>query len=188
MSVSNRLILYPQGLQTHVTPQALVNCLRKCQLISAPFEFEGHVHYLAGDKFIDHISFLGCSPFIQLEPPELEGSEFCHVTLQFNDDVKFLGGENVRAPSCPACKARDEQVLQTTANNELSATTPWRCPQCGVEHLLHQLNWRQTAAFSRLSVEVWGVHEGEAVPNNGLMNALAAVTDGPWAYFYQITK
>jgi len=190
----NRLIIYPRAISARASMPDLISVLEKVFLISealAPDSVDGQTdHYKVGQGFFEQISFLGCSPSLKLEPPSAgeEGAdaEFCHVAVDCSDEIKFLGGSNVRAPQCPQCKTIDE--------NWQSILPFWRkapevytrqCIGCGATKPLHMFNWRRTAGFAALSVHIWGVHQSEAVPNEGLLKDLEALTRCPWEYFYR---
>ncbi len=174
---------------------ALLSVLEGAGLIAdklAPEDVDGREeHYLVGQHFFEHISFLGCSPSLKLVPPA-EGkrgadAEFCHVGVDCSDEVKFLGGNNVRSPQCPQCKAVDDDWSSLIPFWEKAPEVFTRqCLGCGATKPLHMYNWRRTAGFAAMSVHIWGVHQSEAVPNEVLLKELEALTRCPWEYFYRI--
>lgn len=185
----NRLILYPRAIGARSSLPALLEVLQNVGLIADELAPESvnamKGHHLVGERFFEHVSFLGCSPHLKLEPSE-NGDEFCHVSVSCDDKVNFFYGDNVRAPQCPQCKA---------VENDWSALVPrwkkapevftYQCAECGATKPLHMLNWRRSAGFAAVSVQIWGIHQSEAVPNDGLLNALEALTYCPWEYFYR---
>jgi len=190
----NRLVLYPRAIGARVSLPALLKTLLEIGLIGdqiPPARVNGmDGHYLTGSRFFEHISFVGCSPNLKLEPPE-EGeqdiTEFCHIGLDCGDEVRFLGGDNVRSPQCTQCK---------TVVDDWQASMPrWRkapevfthqCSKCGATKPLQMFNWRRTAGFAAVSIHIWGVHQSEAVPNSALLSTLEALTRCPWEYFYRV--
>lgn len=60
--------------------------------------------YLAGPRFLQLITFLGCSPHLQLEPPADGSEDFCHIRLRgpFRT-ARLLSAGNTRPPRCPGC-------------------------------------------------------------------------------------
>jgi len=190
----NRLVLFPRSIVARASAESISNLLREQGLINGGLqdsrypEFSGH--YLAGERFFDHISFVGCSPNINLAPPKdihEYGSEFCHVDVRSGDKVEFIGGDNVRPPSCPQCKTLDKawQALLPRWAKAPEVFTR-QCAECGATKPLHMFNWRQRAGFAALSIHIWGVHEGEAVPNNTLMESLGELTRCTWDYLYLV--
>ena len=190
----NRLILFPRAIGARAAMLDLLSVLENAGLVGselAPEVVNGNSHcYRVGKRFFEQISFLGCSPSLKLEPPaaDAEGAdaEFCHVSIDCSDEVKFLGGHNVRPPQCIQCK---------TVDDDWKAVLPmWRkapevftlqCSGCGATKPLHMFNWRRTAGFAALSVHIWGVHQSEAVPNDALLKDLEKLTRCPWEYFYR---
>lgn len=192
----NRLILYPRAISTRVNLSALLKILQNIGLIANELpaaSVNGQSgHYLVGERFFEQVIFLGCSPQLKLTPPEKHedrATEFCHIGIDCSDEIKFLGGNNVRAPQCPQCKSVDKNwrtILQQWQQAPEVFTR--QCPQCGATKPLHMLNWRRTAGFAAVSVHIWGVHQSEAVPNDSLLNALQALTHCSWQYFYRISQ
>ena len=183
----NRLVLYPREANTVISERVLAEALGKIGFIGESFMIEGEKRYFAGEHFIDHISFLGCSPHINLEPAE--DTEFCHVSFFLADKPMFLAGDNLGPPSCPSCRKRQQSGKLTISPwQTVSEDMCWQCEHCGQEHAYTALNWRRTAAIARTSVHVWGVHESEAVPNESLLNCLRALGAGEWEYFYRVTR
>ncbi|WP_126456231.1 hypothetical protein [Sulfuriflexus mobilis] len=188
----NRLVLYPRESTTVVSERVLEEALRGIDFIAEPFMIEGEKRYFAGERFIEHVSFLGCSPHINLQPAEAGqeyDTEFCHVSLLVADAPLFLAGDNLGAPSCPSCRKRQQGGQLTISPwQTVSEGMCWQCEHCGQEHAYTALNWRRTAAVARTSVHIWGVHESEAVPNESLLNCLRALDVGEWEYFYRVTR
>ncbi|MCK4742650.1 MAG: hypothetical protein KAT25_02395 [Sulfuriflexus sp.] len=192
----NRLILYPRAIGARANRSALLGVLKDAGLIADELARESvngmEGHHLVGERFFEHVSFLGCSPHLKLEPPEQgEDSgtdEFCHISVSCDDNVSFFGGNNVRAPQCPQCKAveNDWQALMPRWEKAPEVFT-YQCTECGATKPMHMLNWRRSAGFAAVSVHIWGVHQSEAVPNDGLLKELEALTFCPWEYFYRIS-
>ncbi|MDT8405596.1 hypothetical protein [Sulfuriflexus sp.] len=188
----NRLVLYPREAKTLLSESVLTEALDKIGFIGEPFMIEGNKRYFAGSRFIDHISFLGCSPHINLTPAaagQQYDTEFCHVSFLLADAPLFLAGDNLAPPSCPSCRKRQQGgQLALSAWQTVNEDMDWQCEHCGQEHAYASLNWRRTAAIAQSSIHVWGVHESEAVPNASLLECLHGLKVGDWDYFYRITR
>ena len=66
----DKLILLPADPQVGVDDcRKLAEHLQGIGLIGAQTACAGGVIHPAGDRFLDLVSFLGCSPSIELEPP-----------------------------------------------------------------------------------------------------------------------
>jgi hypothetical protein len=59
-----------------------------------------------------------------------------------------------------------------------------QCAACGRLVPIRDLDWKQSAGFGRLFVQVEEVFPGEATPTPELMLLLARLTGGDWRYFY----
>jgi hypothetical protein len=187
-----RLLLHPADPARAVPPhERLVAALRAIGLAGEPLACGEDTRYRAGPAFLDLVTFLGCSPSVELEPPPgIPVGEaldrFCHVVIPpATDAVVFTRSVDARPPRCPACRA-DLGDWQPWASGWARGgePAPWRCPACGRASRPWELDWRQSAGFGRLFVELWGIHPGEAVPGDALMDALRSATGGAWRHFY----
>lgn len=186
---SQRLILHPRSAQAAPPdPAGLIIALREAGLLGESFSFRGLPHHRAGRRFLQHFAFLGCSPNVVLEATQDDGEpSFCHLRVpsEVLASVEFWGGRNVLTPRCPACRKFVEEWQSLLREWEMQgAAHRWTCPRCGQVAALPDLNWRQCAGFGRYFIEVWGIHEGEAAPSDGLLDALRAATGLEWGYFY----
>jgi len=128
------------------------------------------------------VSFMGCSPFIQLDPPEDGSSRFCQV--HFNgpfDQPRIIQGGNRRPPRCPRCR-RPLPDWQAQITSGSGPAHP--CPYCNTPLTLADLSWGTRAGIGRFFIEVWEIYQGDAVPVEALMAGLRG--DGAaWHYFWQ---
>jgi len=178
----HRLVLYPLDSSLKPDLQGLQQALLETGLIGERHDWQGQQHFLPGEHFLERVTFLGCSPFINLAPPEndAQGSEYCHIQLaNVKEQAEFLGGGNVRVPRCPHCK----QALDNWQAG-LAEPESFSCGYCGENVPLSSVNWRRSAAFACCSVHIWGIHDGEAVPSERLMTVLKEATGSDWGYFY----
>lgn len=193
MSV-HKLILLPKDAGT-----APVNCgelalsLQEDGFIGDPATSAHGDFYPTGDRFLQLVSFLGCSPAIELDPPVdpaardaavLAGS-FCHVVLQCSDALLFRADPGTRPPRCPHCGQAVTDWADALQRWQADpASTQWSCAECEQAGDLTGWVFRKTAGFGKVFVEIRGIYPSEAVPGEALMNRLAAVTGGPWQYMY----
>jgi hypothetical protein len=173
------LTLHPKDPNTSpATAAELVRLLDSIGLLGAPLD-PGNAVFRVGDRFLQLISFLGCSPYLRLEPPEDGSDNFCHILVRGPfDRPRLLYGEGTRAPRCPACGA---------------ALTGWRaqagsqvigCSACGAKHPPDRITWGKHAGHGRLFVEIRNIFPGEAVPVDELLSRLGELDCGEWGYFY----
>lgn len=175
-----KLVLYPQASAQAPEPEAVLQALRELGLIGAVFDLDGQAHYRTGPTFLEHLTFLGCAPAIELDPPTvgLEAAartgRFCHVHLQAltaEPQVRHRAGQG---PRCRACRGDfTPEALAQPRNGFV-------CPGCGRTSTAAGLNWRQASGYSQLFLDIWGIHTGEAVPGEQLLARLG----GDWQFFY----
>ena len=166
-------------------PELLVRQLQEDGLIGKNFQANQHEGYLIGQDFLKLITFLGCSPNIEVEPPEQlsDWGNFCHIDIQIFDEPQFFKGLNKPKCSCPHCRSRVTQALpdMTSWTPEAELLT---CPKCGEQTLTEHLNWRNGAGFGRFFIVVNSVYPNEAVPTDKLMSILKSASNEIWNYFY----
>ncbi|MEW6646943.1 MAG: hypothetical protein AB1450_07075 [Pseudomonadota bacterium] len=182
----NQLILLPaQAGDSPASKRDLLYRLEQMDFIGAPLSFNGQQHYRPGTRFLQLLTFLGCSPVVALGEPGVTGDEFCHLQLEGPyEAAHFVGGSNVKAPRCPGCGFRVESWTTLVQQWQAQPEQPWHCPLCGKEYAVPRLRWRQCAGFGRFFLRIWGVFEGEAVPSEELLTALRQISGFEWQYFY----
>ncbi|MCP4992973.1 MAG: hypothetical protein GY934_04180 [Gammaproteobacteria bacterium] len=142
--------------------------------------------FLAGDNFLKLICFLGCSPHIELSPPEGAGDNFCHIQLHGPfDRPRLITGENTRPPRCIYCKKGGKKDWRLQIGNWEKAPMEeiYQCHHCGKSSTPDSLDWRCYGGFGRLFVEIHSIFPGEAVPSPELLSGLGQRGE-PWKYFY----
>jgi hypothetical protein len=162
---------------------AVVDALATLGLIGEPLEADGA--YRAGPGFLHHLTFLGCAPYLVLEPPADGGTGFSHVLVAGPFATpRLLVGSNTATPRCPACRARLAHWRETLPDwraAPLAASVA--CPACKASVAPAALDWRESAAAGRLFVEIRNVFPGEAVPGEELLGALERLgPGGAWHY------
>ena len=183
----HKLALYPRDGEALDADAAgtVERRLAELGLTGAGFELDGRRHFLTGPRFLDLVSLVGCSPFLELEPPDdpdqrLEAARagrFCHIGLVLEDSPRLRADRNAR-PRCPECGAT------AGAAELLEGAGPGRCGRCGASHPPERWNWREAGGFSSLFVEIWSIYRSEGIPLPPLLKGLEEVTGTPWAYFY----
>jgi hypothetical protein len=178
---TGRLILAPADPRAAPPSKAsLLNSLDALELIGSPLD-SAQDRYLAGGRFLELISFMGCSPHVELEPPPDGTDGFCHIALMGPlDRPRLLYGPYTSPPRCPACRGRLEDWRETLT----SADTMLDCARCGERFPATRLVWRRTGGFARIAVEIRNIFPSEAVPVPELMTRLARDTGQDWGYFY----
>lgn len=193
MSV-NKLVLLPRDPEaTLADTTPLQRSLSACGLIGEALEHAGDRCYATGDHFLQLVTFLGCSPTIELDPPAnpglleaaLRNGEFCHVRLHTGAAMRFRADPATRPPRCPACRApvTDWQAV-IEKGLQAGGDTPWQCPTCEKPSPVTALDFRKTAGCGRIFVDICGIYPSEAVPCDALLETLGQVSGGPWYHIY----
>jgi len=192
MSV-HKLLLVPADQSILLDQNTLANTLATIGLTGKKLPVDQPQVYQTGEKFLQLITFLGCSPNIQLEPPvnmnELtnvcQNGKLCHVRLMCNNkDLRYRCNTGA-IPRCPHCKAIDNRwhdYLDTWSSNP--EMIEWQCAECMGKSTIYALNFRKQAAFIRDCIEIRGIHPSEAIPGEILMDTLRNMTDCSWQVFY----
>lgn len=132
--------------------------------------------YSAGKGLMEFITFLGCSP--SLSDGEIEPEIKIHVY----DQITGVGGDSVNTLRFPACKHLIKEpatLLQQSINHPY-----WQCPECSNEGHIEQINWRKSAAFSSLFIEITPIFPKEAIPTDALFSLLNISSQLEWGWFY----
>lgn len=166
----------PDPWQAPPERDAVLAVLRAQQLIGEPHDAHS---WLAGERLLRHVTFAGCSPYLEFTPPADGGRNFCHVSLLGPFDApRLYTGPNTLKPRCPACKTRVADWQPLADSYRAAPAAPWVCPSCDASQPIDALRWRQHAAFGRLFVEIRSVFPAEGVPGDELLSALGATTGG----------
>lgn len=161
----------------------LVDGLRQLGLLGEPLDAPESGAYRVGREFLKLVVFLGCSPYVVLDPDESsEGQAACSVRLAEYPAVVFLASHPLPRARCPRCRAPSE--LTSTAVHD----APSRCASCGKETALHELDWRQGAGYGSFFVAIDGIHPQEAIPSERLLRELEKFSACAWKFFFVNTQ
>ena len=178
------LVLCPVDPQWAVPETAdLVEKLRSTGFINKALD--GQNHFLAGDKFLDYIAFMGCSPDIQLEPED-NGKPFCAIHLHQNESIEFNRGAHTATPRCNSCGSAVhnwESIINAWFDSDKSQLM--ECNSCHQRTAPWEYNWRKSAGFGRCFIEVSNIFPKEAIPQQHFLNELYAFSNVNWHYFYR---
>jgi hypothetical protein len=178
---NGQLLLYPST--SIKQSDKVINSLKAVKLIDKPWKQE--TDWLAGDNFLKLIAFMGCSPYIEFEPPASGEENFCFVRLLGPfDERQFIYGKNVRPPQCPHCFGKTDKSKNFPQQTKNNPEQNWTCPSCDKDNHLADLNWRKQAGAASLFIVINSIFPSEAIPGNELLNALKNSTDCEWKYFY----
>jgi hypothetical protein len=184
--MSARLILHvrdPDYVPSSV--RQIERVLQEVGLIGEPWGEASQQRYLIGECFLQLITFLGCAPAIELEPPTNGNTEFCHVGISdFYISPRFLADTQNVLPRCPHCRKRFEGWQDAIQQWQDDPTYQAQCPACQMNLSPTELDWRQSAGFGRLFISIFNIYPREAIPTEALLHTLDQLTDQTWDYFY----
>lgn len=118
-----------------------------------------------GPKFLDHITYLGCSPTLH------EQTYICFPQWPDQAYWRMTSHGRVRCRHCKQSLGRD--VLERG-----------RCAHCAKALLPDGIIWRREGVYARCQIEVLNVDPHIAVPGQGLLDCLKQATGQAWQYAY----
>ena len=135
--------------------------------------------FLTGKRFLNLLTFMGCSPNIQIEfDKQHPDKAFCSVNIVQTVDPLLIVSNNIRPPKCPFCK-KSVSIWQRFQQNQL-----FNCPHCQQPIQINTLNWKQQAGFAQTMIIIDNIYPQEAQPTPALVNKLNQQTGANWQYFY----
>jgi len=183
----HRLVLHPRNSE-YAPPswRVIIEALRDIGFISEAFGARPDLCYFAGEKFLQLVTFMGCSPAINLIPNDKNTTESCYIQFKPIGDVvfRYTRQQEVRA-LCPQCGARviSWRALVEHWGNDLE-NTQFVCEKCAVHDSIYHLRWREKAGFARLFIDVCNIYPQEGIPTDQLLALLERVTQQKWCYFF----
>jgi hypothetical protein len=190
---AHKLLLHPKDPQCQAPEPALADALQGLGLIGAATRLAGQTFYPTGEQFLQLVTFMGCSPAIELDPPDdpalLEvasaSGSFCHVFLSSARKAWFRGDESTPAPPCPRCRTplADWPALRATWLKQ-PFEARWTCGACGNSGEAAGLAFRKTAGVASSWVEIRGVYPSEAIPGSALTDCLRQLSGCDWKTIY----
>ena len=163
--------LYPVEAHYQATTCSLKELLSTLGLMGKPIidrAIDGTIiRYEVGDKFLSLLTFMGCSPNIELEPQH--DKPYCYIELEQAKAPQFIAGKNIKPTKCPHCKSLIHQPS---------------CENCHKEIEPEKLNWRKTAFYASCWITIANIYALEAIPSDSLLNVLEKETGMKWKAAY----
>lgn len=183
----NKLILIPKDAEFYPPePEKIVSGLQNIGFIAASIDSPSvGSRYHAGERFLDLITFVGCSPVVMTGDEHVNNSNFYHIHISHTSSTPFLIISKQCQPRCPHCRK--------PVANWNTALSSWQdqqerelliCSHCGGELDVFSMAWRREGGGARLFIEIIGVFPHEAIPSDELLEQLADDTGIAWDYFY----
>ncbi|RDH84538.1 MAG: hypothetical protein DIZ80_03440 [endosymbiont of Galathealinum brachiosum] len=173
-----RLIFFPANANQIISTEILLSALIKSEFVHDTAYSDNH--FLPGENFLSLLTFLGCSPNINLHPDE--GEKHCSISLyEITTEVNCFGYTNTVNPKCPDCKKR---IADWKTSSWQIPEKNCICDKCQTSTPYAELNWKHECAFGRCGFEVNNIYPHEAVPTDQLLNILEKDTGFKWDYSY----
>jgi len=163
------LFLYPESAKKQIDTQKISEALIKQAFIGTSL---GDQRYATGERFTSLLTFMGCSPHIELDPQE--NQPYCYIEIHTTEKPVFNHGTNLKKITCPHCK----QKIQSYIDKQLL------CPKCKNELIPDQINWRKSAFIASTWITIGNIYELEAVPSDFLLDLLEETTGESWKSAY----
>jgi len=184
---NNNLYLYSTDLDFFPKniPFFIEQC-RKIQLIDRPASNLGDNHFHVGDRFLEKISFMGCSPYLKISPDNDRDMDYCSVYIPDKElYTAFITSTDNQGPRCPSCRkliTNESELWKDWAKgNENKSIT---CNHCDVSTVIKNLDWRKNAGIVNFALRISNIFPKEAIPTDLLLNQLEEITGVGWKYFY----
>ena len=183
----HRLVLFPTDSNSALAAWApLIEALQTERFLAGRWETNTGIHYLAGDCFLDYVTFMGCSPHIAFEPPPDGSWNFCHVEFsEIYPRAQFRCASHHVYARCPHCRKRIAHWGEAISKWHIDPNvTTFGCDKCQEQVSVYQLGWRHTAAFGRMFLDIYSIYPHEGIPTDQLLRLLEQATGNEWGYFY----
>ncbi len=179
-----RLILTPQHL-LDIAQKTRIAVSQDLGLIDAPLQ-KSNDRWHAGERFLEHVVFMGCSPHIAFAPQHENDLRFCHVRIPPSSTQPVLS-RDARSPT-PRCAQCNQGLNDWFAGtiNDAHTELPDLCPHCKNRLSIEQIRWRKRSALSLSRIEIWNIFEREAVPADALLHGLQEATGTVWSVSYAL--
>jgi len=151
-----------------------------------PLEIEQPNRFLVGERFLQYITFMGCSPAVESTPPTDGSLDYCHIHFsKIYPEVRFRSASQNVFARCPQCRKSIGNWAQAVSlwSKDASAVN-FNCDKCAEPVSLTQLGWRHTAGFARLFIDVNSIYPQEAIPTDPFLSLLETQTGTQWDYFF----
>lgn len=184
------MLFLPASAEQVIQNSLITSTLSDIQFIEA---VTGNTtEYLAGQRFLNLLTFLGCSPDINLVPDNNSGnnsdsdSNHCLIRiLEISTTPRCIGFTQNASPRCPHCKKR---IANRPSGTWQQASNICICDKCRAQTPYAHLNWRHECGFGCCGFEITHIYPHEAVPTDQLLDALESATGTPWQYSYAQTN
>ena len=179
---TGRLLLCTQDPYLLPEQTRLTMALTAAGFLGTPLAYQADA-YVVGERFLQLITFAGCSVRIELSPDG--DGPFSHLRFVGPfDQPWFLVGRNTRPPRCRSCRSPLQGWREDLTRWHRNGAMDIPCPACGEPRPPWAYDWREKAGFGRFFIQVEEVFPGEAAPTPELTKLLEHTTVSQWSHFY----
>ena len=187
MSNINKLVLHPTDRNYRPRSwESVQQALLEAQVIGASIGQSAQA-FEAGDRLLQWVTFMGCSPSLAFTPPVTGSSDYCHIVFSnlISSQLQFRCHSQSLMARCPGCGRRVNDGVANLQNYlEGHTDTQFHCLACGKQGAPEELNWRHRGGLARVFIDIYSVYPQEAVPTDQLLALLQRASDVQWSYFY----
>ena len=137
-----------------------------------------------GEDFLHQITFLGCSPtlFVNNESDVLK----TFISIAQHNVIQFGNSSPIPPARCPHCKKTEKAWPDYLQHWSTDNSTLENCTHCQKDFHFTQMKWKKNGGYGQLLIQIHGIQEHLAVPNQIFINELEAFTKTNWEYFFAI--
>jgi hypothetical protein len=170
--MSFSLYLYPSEPHRPFTIKELADFFSQQQFALITDKPE---NLLAGTKLMEHITYLGCSPALSTGGCESE------IRLHQFTNTHGMGGNSIETLRFPRCK---HKILNPQSLLSSPPSSKWVCDQCNNSGVNSEINWRKSAAYSDIFIEITSIFPKEAIPSEQFIQSINLFSNSKWSWFY----
>jgi hypothetical protein len=154
--------------------------------LDSPLDTKDPNRFLVGERFLQYITFMGCSPSLELSPPAGGSMDYCHIHFStITPEPRFRNASHNVFARCPHCRKRISNWSQALSIwSKDSSAVNFNCDKCAEQVSLYQLGWRHTAGFARLFIDIYSIYPQEGIPTDQFLSLLETQTGTQWDYFF----
>jgi len=179
-----RLILTPQDSEFILKDiKPFISQLSSEKFLADSLECDNdYLCFETGEDFLHQITFLGCSPTLYATDDAEQNKTF--ISIKQHNEIQFANSSAIPPARCPHCQKTDKNWPQYLQNWQQSAQTNETCPHCHKVFQFSEMKWKKNGGYGKLLIQIHGVQEQLAVPNQSFLDHLKTLTDTGWEYFF----
>lgn len=183
--VTRQLILCPTDMNWQAPDRvAWLLLLQDSGLVGEQVSAEMSGRYFTGKQFLQHVSFMGCSPAVEFGPVgdgEIDWHSFIYIYLpEPRSQPAWLADTQMAKPVCPHCAKRIvnwSEYIQADKNKLV-------CPHCSHSSSVCDWQWRDAGGCAREFICIINAYPREAIPSDNFLQQLKNISGTAWHYFY----